>query len=160
MPLKQKVKILVYDRAHMPALNTKRAWHDWLVEWLRCPLSRDENRSADRPEGYPWTPEFAAGLTEDEDRCYALQAEFDEHHDVHQLPVDPDTKDTETAWRTFGPKDRARRSNVDHIHPSNVSDLRHAADGKFDVPSSSDPVKESAPFAEDDLDYEMAEPDS
>ncbi|KAJ4179281.1 hypothetical protein NW755_012625 [Fusarium falciforme] len=140
LTLQQKVKLLVYDRFSLPPLETKVNWFKWLRQWLSHPDSRDQDRSADVPSGFPWSEKFTVNLSLGQMpgvAVDALQAEFDGHQDVARLPKDPATADFDAVHRTYG---------EGHIYPDQPSTLRRAKDGRFGQPA---PVKEAGASTEE-----------
>ncbi|PCD30466.1 hypothetical protein AU210_010147 [Fusarium oxysporum f. sp. radicis-cucumerinum] len=94
-----KVKLLVRDRANMPALATKKAWWVYLYELIN---SKDNERIP-AFTGFPWTVRFALKVFSGEKGwdIHALQAEFDSTHDLSLLPVNNAIKDLEDIWTDY-----------------------------------------------------------
>ena len=95
----ERVEWLIYKRANKPAFQTNISWFSLLKEFL------EENPEEEKPKALPWSKAFALSMRMDVD---AIQADYDNHRDDSKLPVDPATKDWETACQTF------------YVHPLNM----------------------------------------
>lgn len=94
-----KVKLLVRDRANMPALATKKAWWVYLYELI----DSKDNEHIPAFTGFPWTVLFALKVFDGEKGwdIHALQAEFDSTHDLSLLPVNTAIKGLEDIWTDY-----------------------------------------------------------
>lgn len=88
---RELVSELLGGRANMPPFNG-RAWFLHFKAYIK------DKQSPSLPQAFPWTPEFAFGKQHE---IAQLQADLDVHWDRSKLPVDPSTKDWETAKKTF-----------------------------------------------------------
>ncbi|KAF4472482.1 hypothetical protein FALBO_607 [Fusarium albosuccineum] len=103
MSLEDKVSAIVFDRANLPPLKTVKPWYHWLREWYMSPEFWDEQRSALKPRGYPWSEEFTIAFVtgNDGDDSESLQVELDKNPDATQLPVDPATANFDAVHQTY-----------------------------------------------------------
>ncbi|KAJ4135202.1 hypothetical protein NW768_004823 [Fusarium equiseti] len=86
MSLKEKAKLLVYERGSLPMLETspdQPEWHWYLKEYLR-----EAGQDADVPKAFPWTLEFAKKVR-DRDNFDGIQLRWVIYKDVDALPKDP-----------------------------------------------------------------------
>ncbi|EXK95632.1 hypothetical protein FOQG_04182 [Fusarium oxysporum f. sp. raphani 54005] len=114
LSLADKVKLLVRDRANMPALATKQVWWVYLYELI----DSKDNESIPAFTGFPWTVSFALKVFSGEKGwdIHALQAEFDSTHDLSLLPVNEAIKNLEDIWTDYWRSEfRARPHRLDEI---------------------------------------------
>ncbi|KAF7541999.1 hypothetical protein G7Z17_g11821 [Cylindrodendrum hubeiense] len=114
MQPREQVNELLYGRANMPPFNGKPWWLQFsaFIEGMPNPAL---------PRAFPWSSSFAKAMRKD---VAKLQLALDRHSDRNKLPVDPATKDWETAKTTvFKSKARAsaeklasRSAAVDKLH--------------------------------------------
>ncbi|EXL47970.1 hypothetical protein FOCG_10476 [Fusarium oxysporum f. sp. radicis-lycopersici 26381] len=126
-----KVKLLVRDRANMPALATKKPWWVYLYELIN---SKDNERIP-AFTGFPWTVGFALKVFSGEKGwdIHALQAEFDSTHDLSLLPVNKAFKDLEDIWTHYWLSEfRERPHRLDEM-------LRQSAGSRPEVRKSEGP---------------------
>ncbi|KAH6965151.1 hypothetical protein EDB82DRAFT_479522 [Fusarium venenatum] len=84
MNLKDRIHVLIHDRAKRPALKTSIAWWKYLRDYA-------EAGGNEMPKEFPWSAEFAMGKAKRDDGLFilGLQTRWDEKRNMGDLPTDP-----------------------------------------------------------------------
>ncbi|RGP77296.1 hypothetical protein FLONG3_4594 [Fusarium longipes] len=84
MSLKDKVRVLVHERAWRPVLKTAKPWWEYLREYA---LTED----ATIPLGFPWSCNFTIAKYDEDEGLYLprLQRRWDQDHNEIHLVTDP-----------------------------------------------------------------------
>ncbi|KIL95583.1 hypothetical protein FAVG1_00320 [Fusarium avenaceum] len=110
LKMEEKVKLLISDRARLPALQTDESWTDLLWRYL-------QREDSVVPTGYPWSEGFAMDEScKDSCRAYLkIQEQFDKDGDIQKLGFDEATKDLKAINMNYWDQNKDQRPWTDRL---------------------------------------------